>query len=328
MTRSVHAWLSRSHTAKKRARSGRKPAQTPLTIDLVKGDFSARGARGSRLIVLAGPGAAARELSLPHAWRAWVALLCVLSVGGSLLLGRKARAWVDESAVPARLPIAVEASDDDEHRELAQVDVIHVPASKLPVEPEGPQLTLRDGSPDRRPFKGHRELAGRTLSLFDVNTKLAMAIAPFNAEGLPIADAFGALKKFLRCRRTGGMADMSPHLIGLLTRISAAYDAKSLQIISAHRRADGVVTADTSQHVRGTAADIRVPGVGIEELAKTARSLGAKGVGIYSVHRFVHVDVREHPHYWREAAPAREPSAPAEDAARAEVSEVAAPPAL
>ena len=37
-------------------------------------------------------------------------------------------------------------------------------------------------------------------------------------------------------------------------------------------------------------------------LAETARSLGAAGVGIYPEHRFVHVDVRARPYYWRASA--------------------------
>jgi uncharacterized protein YcbK (DUF882 family) len=284
----------------------------------VKGDHSALEARGSRLIVLAGPGAAAREMYLPYAWRAWLVLIGVLSIAASLMLGRKARAWVEEGAAPAQLPIRIEASPE---RELAPVDVIHVPLSNLPAEPEGPAVTIRDGSSDKRAFKANRALAGRTLSLYDVNTKLAMAIAPFDGDGAPLADAFAALKRFMRCRRTGDMADMSPHLIGVLTRIQGHYGAQSLQVISAHRKADGVVTNDTSQHVRGTAADIRVAGVGVDTLARAARELGARGVGTYYQHNFVHVDVREQPYYWREARPSREPAAPA-----AESPEPAAPP--
>jgi uncharacterized protein YcbK (DUF882 family) len=276
----------------------------------VKGDRSALEARGSRLIVLAGPGAAARELYLPYAWRAWLVLIGMLSITGSLMLGRKARAWVDESAAPLHLPIRVEASPE---RELSPVSVIHVPLSALPAEPEGPRATIRDGSSDKRPFRASRALAGRTLSLYDVNTKLAMAVAPFDGDGAPLADAFAALKRFMRCRRTGDMADMSPHLIGVLTRIQGHYGSQALQIISAHRKADGAVTNETSQHVRGTAADIRVAGVGVDELTKTAKALGAKGVGTYYQHSFVHVDVREQPYYWREARPAPEPVAPPAD---------------
>jgi uncharacterized protein YcbK (DUF882 family) len=273
----------------------------------VLGDFSARGARGSRLIVLAGPGAAARELYLPYAWRAWLVMIGVLSVTASMLLGRKARAWVDESAAPAQMPIAIEASPE---LDVAPIDVIHVPLSALPAEPDGPALTIRDGSSDKRAFRANRALAGRTLSLYDVNTRMAMAIAPFNNDGAPIADAFAALKRFMRCRRTGDMTDMSPHLIGLLTRIQAHYGVQSLSIISAHRKADGQVTNETSQHVRGTAADIRVAGVGVDALSKAARELGANGVGTYYQHQFVHVDVREQPYFWREARPSRAPADP------------------
>ncbi|MEN1760728.1 YcbK family protein [Anoxynatronum sibiricum] len=52
----------------------------------------------------------------------------------------------------------------------------------------------------------------------------------------------------------------------------------------------------TSQHLLGTAADIRVTGVSIRQLTLTAQETGFTGIGMYDT--FVHVDVRATPASW------------------------------
>ena len=52
-----------------------------------------------------------------------------------------------------------------------------------------------------------------------------------------------------------------------------------------------------SYHLRGMAADIRVPGVSSQDLAAAAREAGFRGIGIYN--SFVHVDVRANRAEWR-----------------------------
>lgn len=49
--------------------------------------------------------------------------------------------------------------------------------------------------------------------------------------------------------------------------------------------------ADGSQHLEGRAADIKVIGVGMEDIAVAAVKAGFRGIGIYG--SFVHVDVRK-----------------------------------
>jgi uncharacterized protein YcbK (DUF882 family) len=138
------------------------------------------------------------------------------------------------------------------------------------------------------------------LSLYDVNAREGITVAPFDHSAAGIADSFGALRRFMRCRRTRREHDMNPELIALLMRISASYKNATLHIISAHRYPDGIVTSPTSQHTLGNASDIRVPGVPVEALAERAKALGARGVGVYPKSRFVHVDVRVKPHSWRD----------------------------
>ncbi|WP_129600500.1 YcbK family protein, partial [Anaerophilus nitritogenes] len=56
--------------------------------------------------------------------------------------------------------------------------------------------------------------------------------------------------------------------------------------------------AKKSQHLLGRAADIKVYGVSPEEVAKIAKEIGFRGVGVYK--SFTHVDVREgNMAFWR-----------------------------
>lgn len=58
-----------------------------------------------------------------------------------------------------------------------------------------------------------------------------------------------------------------------------------------HNTAVGGVAG--SNHVKGKAADIIVPGVGAAEVAKAAESVGFKGIILYTKKKFVHVAVRD-----------------------------------
>jgi uncharacterized protein YcbK (DUF882 family) len=150
-----------------------------------------------------------------------------------------------------------------------------------------------------QPWATYTQLANQQLKLYDVNAQRSLAVSPFRSDGRGDPKAFEQLREFMRCRRTGHTMDMSPRLVHLLMRISAHFNGAELQIISAHRAPDGVVTSETSQHGKGTASDIRIAGVDVDALAAAAHEEGARGVGVYTQSRFVHVDVREKPFSWR-----------------------------
>lgn len=149
-----------------------------------------------------------------------------------------------------------------------------------------------------RPKATYKKLAAQELKLYDINARRALSVHPFRADGSADPLAFRMLREFMRCRRTGHELDMSSDLILLLLRISEHFDGAELQVISAHRAVDGVVTSERSQHGKGTASDIRIAGVSVDELAEAAHEEGARGVGRYPKSRFVHVDVRETPYAW------------------------------
>ena len=65
-----------------------------------------------------------------------------------------------------------------------------------------------------------------------------------------------------------------------------------------HNREVGGVT--NSQHVLGTAADITVDDISIDELADIAKECGADGIGRYYGLQFVHIDVRGYDAEWEQ----------------------------
>jgi uncharacterized protein YcbK (DUF882 family) len=99
----------------------------------------------------------------------------------------------------------------------------------------------------------------------------------------------------LRDGRHGGDAPLDPALLDLLYQIQKHFDAPCVRVISAYRKPTG---AKRSEHGRGRAVDIVVPGVADATLAAWVRGLGGTGVGLYPVSGFVHVDLRTQSHYW------------------------------
>lgn len=106
----------------------------------------------------------------------------------------------------------------------------------------------------------------------------------------------------------GGASD--PALLDLLYALQRRFDAPCVRVVSAYR------PGGSSEHARGRAADIVIPGVEDRTLASMARSLGGTGVGLYPKSGFVHVDVRERPHYWIDTSGPGEPSRARHERAR------------
>jgi hypothetical protein len=117
--------------------------------------------------------------------------------------------------------------------------------------------------------------------------------------GEPDEESYRLLRHELRCQRTGAETPIDPRLIDLLHQIAVRTRSR-IQIVSAFRAP--LFPRDLNYHVRGMAADIRVPTLSTAELRDLARSLGATGVGYYPTVQFVHVDVRETPYFWTDTS--------------------------
>lgn len=125
----------------------------------------------------------------------------------------------------------------------------------------------------------------------------SLRIQPFDAAGGMLPEALDAVRHLMRCRITGEEVSIDPRLVRLLTQVSELYN-RPIQLVSGHRKPHVIGTKPTSQHALGRAADIRVPGVSIEQLRTLLIRLGARGVGLYPEKGFVHVDVRDKAKYF------------------------------
>lgn len=94
---------------------------------------------------------------------------------------------------------------------------------------------------------------------------------------------------------SGNEHPIDPRLLDMVYRLQAHFKAPEIRIISGYRTPRGT---STSNHGKGRAMDLVVPGATDEDVAKFAREEGFAGVGVYPVSGFVHVDVRERSYFW------------------------------
>ena len=101
-----------------------------------------------------------------------------------------------------------------------------------------------------------------------------------------------------QCRDGSYQVRLHPLLLSRLQQLRTAL-GRPVIITSGYRNPSHnarVGGSPTSQHLLGTAADIRVPGVTTDQLAVHAASTGFTGIGKYA--GFLHVDVRAVPARW------------------------------
>jgi uncharacterized protein YcbK (DUF882 family) len=135
-----------------------------------------------------------------------------------------------------------------------------------------------------------------TLRLEALHLGEVLNVRPFDDAFHPVAEAIAPIDHALRCRVTGTEISIDHSLIGILVRLHSLY-GRAIQLVSGHREPKTLGTKPTSQHALGRAADIRIPGVSIEELERVALKFGARGVGLYPEKGFVHIDTRQKAQY-------------------------------
>lgn len=139
----------------------------------------------------------------------------------------------------------------------------------------------------------------RSLAFFNTHTRESVR-ARFWAKGEYLADGLNAINRVLRDHRTGDVTAIDKRLLVLLHDLAATLESTDpFHVISGYRspatnamlraRSEGV--AGGSLHMRGMAADLRVPGVPLVRLRDTAIAMQRGGVGFYPDSSFVHVDV-------------------------------------
>jgi len=133
------------------------------------------------------------------------------------------------------------------------------------------------------------------LVLQGLNHPDHVAIAARGEHGGFSAEDLDRAAHVLREPSTGNEHPVDPRVLDLVYRVQTHFSAHELRIISGYRtpKKNG-----TSNHGKGRAIDLVVPGVSDEEVAKFAREQGFVGVGVYPVSGFVHLDVRDRSYFW------------------------------
>jgi uncharacterized protein YcbK (DUF882 family) len=143
--------------------------------------------------------------------------------------------------------------------------------------------------------------AERGLSFFHTHTGERLTTA-YCAGGEYIAPALSDVNVLLRDFRVNQIKAIDPALLDLLFELNGVLGTdQPFHVISGYRTPQtnamlqerggshsGV--ASHSLHIEGKAIDIRVPGIKLEHLRDSAKSLKIGGVGYYPGSNFVHVD--------------------------------------
>jgi uncharacterized protein YcbK (DUF882 family) len=109
----------------------------------------------------------------------------------------------------------------------------------------------------------------------------------------------------LRDHHTGNEHPVDPRTMDLVYRLQVHFKAPEIRIISGYRTPR---PGNNSNHGKGRAIDLVVPGATDEDVAKLAREQGFTGVGVYPVSGFVHVDIRERSYFWIDTSGPRQRS--------------------
>ena len=130
--------------------------------------------------------------------------------------------------------------------------------------------------------------------------------ATYWADGAYVPEELAAIDRVLRDHRSRETAVMDRQLYDVLYALQQKVDnSAAYHVISGYRssasnnklRSTGSGVAKRSLHMRGKAADIRLPGVELKHLRQAALDLRAGGVGYYPKSNFIHVDTGR-PRFW------------------------------
>jgi uncharacterized protein YcbK (DUF882 family) len=139
------------------------------------------------------------------------------------------------------------------------------------------------------------DAAGRAeLALYTVNRGESLAIRASSDEGgFDAAD----LDRVAHLLRSAGGEEhpIDPRTLAMVYRIQTHFQVPEIRVVSGYRTPK---PGSHSNHGKGRAMDIIVPGVTDLDVAQFARDMGFVGVGVYPTSQFVHVDIRPRSYFW------------------------------
>jgi uncharacterized protein YcbK (DUF882 family) len=143
-----------------------------------------------------------------------------------------------------------------------------------------------------------RAADARQLSFYHTHTRLNLDVVYYE-NGEYVDSAMNEINRFLKDFRTGEATNIDPELLDLLHDLRNELDSEgTFEVISAYRspttnemlRSNSSGVAKNSQHLRGTAIDVRLRGTKTRKLRDIAWEMQRGGVGYYEKSDFVHVD--------------------------------------
>jgi uncharacterized protein YcbK (DUF882 family) len=136
------------------------------------------------------------------------------------------------------------------------------------------------------------------LRLFNIHTRETLDTAFREANGRYDARALEAINHLLRCHYTEKVTAIDPAVIEFLDGVRTRVGGDEIHVVSGYRAPEynewllrrGHGVAKHSLHLVGKAIDVRLPGVRLADVRRTALDLGRGGVGYYPASDFVHLD--------------------------------------
>jgi len=147
----------------------------------------------------------------------------------------------------------------------------------------------------RRPDRMPGETAeGRPMFVMEIiHTKERIELTPTRDDGGFSQEDLDRASFALRDPGNDVQVPIDGRVLDLAYRLETHFSSRSLRIISAFR-----ASSPRSNHGKGRALDLVVPGAADSEVATYAESLGFTGVGLYPISGFVHVDSRPRSYFW------------------------------
>lgn len=149
-------------------------------------------------------------------------------------------------------------------------------------------------------------LQDRTISVYNLHTKEYLSTVYWQ-NGAYLPEAIDQINHIFRDHYNGRIRPIDPELIDLLFAIQQDVGCdEPFHLISGYRsrqtnnllRQHSSKVARRSLHIKGKAADIRLPGLNLKTLRHTAYELRRGGVGFYPGANFIHIDVGR-VRFWR-----------------------------
>ena len=136
------------------------------------------------------------------------------------------------------------------------------------------------------------------LALVALNTGDRLELPAISDRGGFAASELDRAAFVMRESHSGNEHPIEPRLLDVVYALQRHFGAQEVRMVSGYRTPHH----GASNHGRGRAMDLVIPGASDEDVAKFAREMGFVGVGVYPQSGFVHVDVRDRSYFWVDAS--------------------------